>query len=85
MAEFKLGRIRFIWKGNWTAGTTYVKDDVVRVNGKVFICVIGHTANTDFYVDSENIPTRWNQIADGSEWRGDWVTNEVYYKNDIVK
>jgi hypothetical protein len=85
MAEFKLGRIRFIWKGIWTAGTTYVKDDVVRVNGKVFICVIGHTANADFYVDSENIPTRWNQIADGSEWRGDWVTNEVYYKNDIVK
>jgi len=85
MAEFKLGRIRFIWKGEWVAGTTYVKDDVVRVNGKVFICVIGHVADTDFYVDAENVPARWNQISDGTKWRGDWVTGEVYYKNDIVK
>ena len=23
MAEFKLGRIRFIWKDNWTASTAY--------------------------------------------------------------
>jgi len=30
MAEFKLGRIRFIWKGEWAAGTSYLKDDVVR-------------------------------------------------------
>jgi len=29
MAEFKLGRIRFVWKGNWQPGNTYYKDDVV--------------------------------------------------------
>ena len=85
MAEFKLGRIRFIWKNEWVAGTTYVKDDVVRVNGKVYVCVIGHTADTDFYVDANNVPARWNLIADGSTWRGDWTTSTVYYVNDIVK
>ena len=30
MAEFKLGRLRFVWQGQWTTGTAYVKDDIVR-------------------------------------------------------
>ena len=29
MAEFKLGRIRFVWKNTWAGSTTYYKDDVV--------------------------------------------------------
>ena len=29
MAEFKLGRIRFVWKDAWTGSTTYYKDDVI--------------------------------------------------------
>jgi len=85
MAEYKLGRIRFIWKDQWAAGTTYLKDDVVRKNGKVYICVIGHTAASDFYVDADNIPARWNQMSDGQTWRSDWSPDTVYYLNDIVK
>ena len=34
MAEFKLGRIRFIWKDNWAATTAYLKDDVIRYGGR---------------------------------------------------
>jgi len=85
MAEFKLGRIRFIWKGEWAAGTSYLKDDVVRVNGKVYICVIGHTADSNFYVDANNVPARWNQASDGQSWRGDWTVDTEYFVNDIVK
>jgi hypothetical protein len=85
MAEFKLGRIRFIWKGEWVSGTTYLKDDVVRVNGKVYICVIGHTADSNFYVDANNVPARWNQASDGTAWRGDWTVDTEYFVNDIVK
>lgn len=48
MAEFKLGRIRFVWKGAWATPTAYVKDDVVRVGGKVYICTTGHTSSADF-------------------------------------
>ena len=29
MAEFKLGRIRFVWQGAWESGTTYAIDDVI--------------------------------------------------------
>ena len=41
MAEFKLGRIRFVWKSNW-ARTVYYKDDVIAYGGKIYICVSGH-------------------------------------------
>ena len=44
MAEFKLGRIRFIWKGDWVTATTYYKDDIVRYGGNTYICIKGHTA-----------------------------------------
>ena len=85
MAEFRLGRIKFIWKGDWVAGTQYVKDDVVRVSGKVYVCTISHIADPDFNVDADYVPPKWNLMADGQEWRGDWDNNVVYYVNDLVK
>lgn len=42
MAEFNLERIRFRWKGDWIASTNYVKDDIVRFQGKTYVCLIGH-------------------------------------------
>jgi len=34
MAEFKLGRIRFVWKNTWTPSTTYYIDDVIRYGAR---------------------------------------------------
>ena len=82
MAEFKLGRIRFIWKGDWATSTVYYKDDIVRNGGNTYVCIAGHTAPT-LFTDSQE--TYWNKISDGVEWKGDWL-NDTYYKvNDIVK
>lgn len=85
MAEFKLGRIRFIWKNNWATGITYLKDDIVRNGGKTYVCVVGHVAAVNFYTDLDHSPTRWNQVSDGTEWKGDWDTNTYYKVNDLVK
>ena len=85
MAEFKLGRIKFVWKGAWNAATTYYVDDVIRYGGKTYICVVGHTANASFYTDLNNIPTKWNQFADGQDWKGNWSGTTLYKLNDIVK
>jgi hypothetical protein len=85
MAEFKLGRIKFVWKGAWNATTTYYVDDVIRYGGKTYICVVGHTANASFYTDLNNIPTKWNQFSDGQDWKGDWTATTLYKINDIVK
>ena len=85
MAEFKLGRIRFVWKNDWVTGTTYYKDDIVAYGGKTFLCAVGHTAAADFYTNLNNVPTKWNQFADGISWEEDWQADTVYKINDIVK
>jgi len=85
MAEFKLGRIRFVWKSDWAGGTTYYKDDVVRYGARTYICAVGHTADTDFSTDLGYSPTKWNQMTDGLSWAGDWATTTDYKIRDIVK
>ena len=85
MAEFKLGRIRFVWKGAWTASTTYYIDDVVRYGGRTYICAVGHASASDFNTDLEYVPTKWNQMSDGQEWKGNWTISTFYKLNDIVK
>ena len=85
MAEFKLGRIRFVWKGDWAASTVYYKDDVIAFGGKAYICVQGHTSDTDFFADLNIVPSKWNLVSDGQTWKGDWANNTAYVNSDIVK
>jgi hypothetical protein len=85
MAEFKLGRIRFIWKGAWASSTAYLKDDIIRNGSKTYVCVVGHTSSADFTTDLSNVPTRWNQVSDGTAWMSDWTINTYYKLNDVVK
>jgi hypothetical protein len=85
MAEFKLGRIRFVWKGDWLASQTYYVDDVVKYGGQTYICVAGHTSAVDFDTDLSYSPARWNQLAEGQDWKGDWTTETFYKESDVVK
>ena len=86
MAEFKLGRIRFVWKNDWAASTVYYQDDVVAYGGKIYICVIGHTSNADnFFVDFNISPAKWNIVSEGQTWKGDWQPQEIYNPDDIVR
>ena len=82
MAEFKLGRIRFVWKGAWATGTVYFKDDIVRHGGRTYFCANGHTSSALFTTDES---TKWNLFSDGVQWQGDWTSNTYYKQNDIVK
>jgi len=81
MAEFKLGRIRFIWKGDWNDATVYYKDDIVRNGGNTYVCINGHTSSAEFPVDS----AKWNKISDGQVWKDVWLPSTYYKQNDIVK
>ena len=85
MAEFKLGRIRFVWKNQWSTSTTYFQDDVIAYGGRIYICVLGHTSAADFFTDLDITPTRWNLVSDGQTWTGDWQPDTRYVYNDIVK
>jgi hypothetical protein len=51
MAEFKLGRIKFVWQGAWTASQAYTPDDLITIGGQVYICVTAHTAAALFSTD----------------------------------
>jgi hypothetical protein len=83
MAEFKLGRIKFVWKNEWDSSTTYYVDDVVRYGGKTYICVVGHASNVNFYTDLT--ATKWNLVSDGQEWKNVWLGSTYYKVGDIVK
>jgi len=85
MAEFILGRIRFVWKGNWTPGTNYLVDDVISSGGKSYICVINHTASSLLETDLLAIPSKWNIVSDGVSWSGDWEPETYYNPGGMVK
>ena len=90
MAEFRIDRIRFNWKGPWVTGTAYRKDDVVNYGGKVFVALTGHTSSADFNTDldflvaGESTP-KWEQMGDGRQWKGEWQPEAFYKVNDVVK
>jgi hypothetical protein len=88
MAEFKLGRIKFVYQGAWSQNFAYVVDDVVTVSGKTYICVVSHTSTnttTGFATDLAFNPTKWNIVAEGQAWRSSWVNNTYYNAGDLVQ
>jgi hypothetical protein len=85
MAEFKLGRIKFVWQGAWTTGISYVVDDVISNGGQSYVCVSNHTASSLFTTDLTNNPTYWNLVSGGTFWTGNWATDTYYNIGDQVK
>ena len=76
MAEFSLDRFKFRWKGDWTTGEPYRRDDIIRVGGKSYVCLIAHTSSALFRTDllatlpGSNPPQaqpRWVVMTSGKE------------------
>jgi len=90
MAEFRIDRIRYNWKGPWAGATAYIKDDMVSYGGKTFVSLVSHTASADFNSDldflvaGESTP-KWEQVVDGTDWKGNWLPSTFYKVNDLVK
>jgi len=84
-AEFKIGRLRFNWKGTWVSGTTYARDDVVLNDGTAYACLVPSVANSNFYTDLYAVPYPvWQKVTDGKTWAGNWTTGHSYGLNHIV-
>ena len=86
MADFRLGRLKFKWRGDWAASTAYVIDDIVKYGANAYVCTTNHTssaAENSFYsTDLAN----WDLHTEGLRNRGDYQTTGVWYAlNDIVK
>ena len=83
MAEFRLGRVKFNWTGNWTPSKSYLIDDIAKFGGNTYVAVANHTSvasTVDFYSDLSN----WNIHIEGLENRGLWTTDTYYRVNDLV-
>ena len=50
MAEFILDRFKYNWIGDWTAATTYDRDDIVRVGGKSYVALESHVSDAIFKI-----------------------------------
>ena len=81
MADFLLDRIRFKWRAGWVSGTVYTKDDVLYYKGRVYVCLVGHTAGSDIRTDI----SKWDLMFAGQEWKGDWQSGVNYGIGNIVK
>ena len=49
MADFKLGRLKFKWRGDWQTSTGYVIDDIVKYGGNTYVCIANHTSPNDYF------------------------------------
>ena len=83
ISTISIGKIKFNWREFWVTATVYTKDDVIRYGGKSYNCLVSHTANADFYVDLT--AARWSLMTDGTQFKGNWQTEEYYKIGDLVK
>tara|TARA_B100000287_G_scaffold3250_1_gene3194 strand:+ start:886 stop:5517 length:4632 start_codon:yes stop_codon:yes gene_type:complete len=85
MADFRLGRLKFKWKGDWTASTAYVIDDIVKYGANSYVCKTNHTSDaaiTNFYA---NDISKWDLHTEGIINKGAWAASTWYKINDVVK
>lgn len=86
MADFRLGRLKFNWRGNWTASTAYVIDDIVKFGANSYVCIKNHTSTSNeqqWY--SADLPLNWSLHTEGVRNRGAFVPDTFYKVNDIFK
>ena len=84
MADFKLGRIKFKWRGDWATSTAYVVDDIVKYGGNSYVVVTNHTSQSssaNFYTDI----AKYSLHTEGLFFKGDWASSTHYRLNDLVK
>jgi hypothetical protein len=62
ITSINLGKIKFNWRGAWTLGADYVKDDVVRYSGSSYVCITGHTSATSWATNS----SKFELMAEGT-------------------
>ena len=87
MADFKLGRIKFKWRGNWAASTSYLIDDVVKYGGNTYVATANHTSPANenlFYTSPGTYTNYWSLQAEALFFKGTYANSTWYKLNDLV-
>jgi hypothetical protein len=91
MAEFRISRIRYTWKGNWGSAIDYNRDDIVKYGGSSWVCFRQHTAST--FINDQNFLANpndtdfspaWRKMTGGLSFVGDWQAAATYAEGDIL-
>lgn len=77
ITSINLGKIKFNWRGAWTLGTDYVKDDVVRYNGSSYVVITGHTSATSWATNS----SKFELMAEGTT--PTTTKGDLIYRGDV--
>ena len=88
MADFKLGRIKFKWRGNWAVDTAYLIDDVVKFGGNTYVAIANHTspsAESSFYTSPGTYTDYWSLQSEALFFKGTYANSTFYKLNDLVK
>jgi hypothetical protein len=72
------------YRDDWSAGTQYQLNDLVKFGGTVFRCKQGHTSSTSTPVNFEQAEY-WDVEFPGFQYSGEWSETTVYQVGDIVK
>ena len=87
MADFKLGRIKFKWRGNWAASTSYLIDDVVKYGGNNYVAIANHTSPANenlFYTSPGTYTNYWSLQSESLFFKGTYANSTWYKLNDLV-
>lgn len=78
MASIDLGRVKFVWKGNYDIAVTYKQDDVVYHSGSAWVYVNETDAAGNAPADGS---AYWNKMAQGSDLGSlsGLTTNDIIY------
>ena len=87
MADFKLGRIKFKWRGNWATSTAFLIDDVVKYGGNNYVCIQNHTSPNNenlFYTSPGTYTSYWSLQSESLFFKGTYANTTWYKLNDLV-
>ena len=85
MADFRLGRLKFNWKGNWAVSTAYVIDDIVKYGANSYVCTTNHTSTSNENTFYSADVAKWSLHTEGVVNKGDYQSGYWYKINDVVK
>ena len=74
----------FNWKGGYDGSTSYKPGDVVRLNGRSYICTEGYENDGSTSPEPPNADY-WELFSDGFYWRGAWDIGTEYEIGDVVE
>lgn len=75
-----LGRIRFLYRGDWNNSTSYELNDVVRYGGASYV----YKSTTPSTGSNPNNDTYWDQMTSGFQYEAGYSASTQYQTNDVV-